>query len=1537
MESFCGSAFWDTDLSWNRRTNPDLTTCFQDTVMLWVPCSLLWFSAPFEFIAMAKSTNRRRPWTLLNITKLFFSLVLIAISLGELINCFVRLGRGFPLYPVDYAAPSIRLVTFGLTVSLIIGGRRAGFYTSAPLCLFWLLMSVGAIVRYRSIMIKVFNEDHLGSEHKMQNLEFDFIVTVVYFPVVTCQFLISCFADLSPRLKQKVNACPETKASFISAIFFWWFNGMVFLGYKQPLRLNDMWSLDQVNATRNIANNFDHFYRRERPPKKPTARRSGSETAGLTSSPEVGIMTPLFRTFLPELILLGFHKLAGSLLTFVNPLALDLLIRYMDSDDPAWHGTLFSFTMFFASMAESLFNSQYEYRIFLVSMRMRSAMINAIYRKALTLSSSAKGRFTTGEIVNLMAVDTQRIMEYIQVFNYLWTTPIQVALATYLLWQQLGVATLGGLFVMVSLLPINGWVTMYLRKYQLSIMIQKDRRIKLMNEMLAGIKVLKLYAWETAFQKRVQDLRNVELIYLKKQAYLNAAIVFSFACAPFLVALVSFGVYVTIDSQNILDANKAFVSLTLFNTVRVPLGLLPLIVSNTAMFLVSRDRINSYLRSDDLDPMAVQTDANQDEAVKVEDASFAWSRDSPAMLNDITVSVPKGSLVAIVGSVGSGKSSLLSAFLGDMIKLKGSVTVSGSLAYSPQQAWIQNESVRNNILFGHKYDKDRYDQVVEACALAPDLAVLPAGDSTEVGEKGINVSGGQKQRISIARAAYSGRDVYLLDDPLSAVDSHVGKHIFDKVIGPKGMLRDKTRVLVTHRLSVLPEVDTVVVMRDGRVSDCGSFQELLSRGGAFSEFLTQFIKEIEQNEEGFSEEDVELFSAIASHTTLSSPELVRYRSARSETSDIDSSAPEDSYLSGSIRRRRKSTYRSSGHESPGGAGSSMVSNVARSKQSLEDRASKAKLTEEEMAQEGSVKWRVYWDFVKAMGMWMTLFSIVTFIISHVFNIAGSIWLGLWSNDALDLKLATDPAQRNYRLGMYAMYGTVETVFILFGGVWLNLAMLRGSRVVHERMLHRVLRAPMAFFDTTPMGRILNRFSKDVDAADVTLPFNARMLLVQFMRTVVAFVLITLQTPLFLTAVLPLLLVYYYIQKVYIATSRQLKRLESISRSPIYVHFSETVTGSSSIRAYGVGKRFVDHSDELTDINHSTYFPSIVASRWLATRLEFIGYTIVLIAGLLAVSSRDILSPGMAGLSVSYALTVTLTMNMLVRSTSDTETNLVSVERCLEYTKVTQEAAWENPHFKPDPSWPVTGEVEFQNYSTRYRADLDLVLKGITCDIKPGEKVGIVGRTGAGKSSLTLALFRIIEAAGGCINIDGLDISTLGLYDLRRKLTIIPQDPVLFSGTLRSNLDPFDAKCEEELWRALEHSHLKDYVATLSEGLQHEIAEGGENISVGQRQLVCLARALLRKSRILILDEATAAVDMETDDLIQATIRREFADCTIITIAHRLNTILDYDRVIVLDSGEIAESDSPRELMKRESSIFYAMAKDANLVQAPHQD
>ncbi|KAL3254641.1 hypothetical protein MRX96_054165 [Rhipicephalus microplus] len=1135
-------------------------------------------------------------------------------------------------------------------------------------------------------------------------------------------------------------------------------------------------------------------------------------------------------------------------------------------------------------------------------------------------------------------------------------------------------------------------------------MKHKDRRLKLMNEILGGIKVLKLYAWEKSFQQRVQDIRDDEMKSLKVQAYLSAAVIFAFTCAPFLVALASFAVFIAIDTNNILDANKAFVSLSLFNILRVPMAFLPMLITFTAMFFVSLGRINKYLRSDELDPNAVQHNTSEGNPLVIKDASFAWEKHAQPTLDDLNISVPTGALAAVVGSVGSGKSSMLSAFLGDMVKLKGTVNINGSVAYCPQQAWIQNASVKSNITFGQPFDRDRYEQVIEACALKQDLDILPGGDDTEVGEKGINLSGGQKQRISLARAVYSGSSIYFFDDPLSAVDSHVGKHIFDKVIGPKGLLRKKTRLLVTHRLSVLPQVDMVIVLSDGKISDVGTYDELLTRGGAFSDFLVQFLQEGEETE-GVSDEDMQLLGEIVSQVGAST-ELARQYS-RLSANESDSTSDTERRA----RRRRTSSTRSAAEKSivqskvkpektpPCGCRSqtdrrgertSWIVDVAGFDAVVSARAVSFRhaggvdvylirrasfcpellpqlqpllnlssssyhrqrstphndhddhfrfsgkdgeycvvtlvgnvygdSTEHAASSEVSfidyspfasqVKWWVYLAYIKAMGKWLTALTFVSYVFSHAFNIMGSYWLSLWSNDALDPVLATDPQQRNFRLGMYAMYGIVETMFILVGSISLNLAALRGSKILHAGMLDRVLCSPMSFFDTTPMGRILNRFSKDIDTADVTLRFNLRMLMMQFFRTVVSFILISMENPIFLAAVIPLLIIYYFVQKFYIATSRQLKRLESISRSPIYVHFSETVSGSSSIRAYGAGERFVARSNELTDINHSSFFPSIAASRWLSIRLEFLGYSIVFIAALLAVLTRETLSPGLAGLSVSYALTVTSTLNMLVRATSDTETNLVAVERCFEYTRTPQEAPWERPDFKPDDRWPTAGRVVYDNYSTRYRNDLELVLKGISCDINPGEKIGILG---------------------GAICIDGMDISYLGLYDLRSKLTIIPQDPVLFSGTLRSNLDPFDSMKDDELWRALEHSHLKEYVAGLEKGLEHIITEGGENISVGQRQLVCLARALLRKSRILILDEATAAVDMETDDLIQATIRREFADCTIITIAHRLNTVLDYDRIMVLDRGQIVEFDAPRDLLKQETSVFYQLAKDANLV------
>ncbi|XP_051774745.1 ATP-binding cassette sub-family C member 3 isoform X7 [Erpetoichthys calabaricus] len=491
-------------------------------------------------------------------------------------------------------------------------------------------------------------------------------------------------------------------------------------------------------------------------------------------------------------------------------------------------------------------------------------------------------------------------------------------------------------------------------------------------------------------------------------------------------------------------------------------------------------------------------------------------------------------------------------------------------------------------------------------------------------------------------------------------------------------------------------------------------------------------------------------------------------------------------------------------------------------------------------------------------------------------------------------------------------------------------MLQAAGMIHQQMLHSILRSPLGFFEATPSGRILNRFSKDVDTIDTHIPDNIDIWMRTFWYTVTVFLVCSALTPVFLIVIVPLMMFYWWVQRFYVATSRQLKRLESVSRSPIYSHFSETITGTSVIRAYGRCNAFVLLSDMKVDENQKSYYPGIVSNRWLGIRVEFIGNCVVLFAALFAVIGKNNLNPGLVGLSVSYALQVTMSLNWMVRMTSDLESNIVAVERVKEYSETPTEAPWIIKEKRPPQEWPGKGDVEFHNYSVRYREGLDLVLKNLNLKVKGGEKIGIVGRTGAGKSSMTLSLFRILEAAAGEITVDEVKISDIGLHDLRTKLTIIPQDPVLFSGTLRMNLDPFNNYTDEEVWKILQLSHLNKFVSSQAAQLELECSEGGENLSVGQRQLVCLARALLRKTRILVLDEATAAVDLETDNLIQSTIRTQFEDCTVFTIAHRLNTIMDYTRVLVLDKGQIAEFDTPANLISKKG-IFYSMAKDAGLV------
>ncbi|XP_069963569.1 multidrug resistance-associated protein 1 isoform X5 [Bactrocera oleae] len=1543
MDEFCGSQFWNANQTW-WTSDPDFTKCFEKTVLVWGPCAFLWIFSVFDFYYLKASLDKNIPWNKLNISKLVLNSALLILSATDLVVALVKKGdeaTASLIHPTDIWGPIIKFATFLLLFIFIPLNRKYGVQTSGTQFLFWFLLVIFAIPQCRTEVResrernKILNSD-IADKPAYSWDEYNYVSYIIYFAFSCAMLLLNCFADAMPRetkYKRTNNEIPESSSSFLSRVTYTWFDGMAWKGYRNPLEEKDLWDLRPQDSCREIMPIFAYYWNKSvhkndksHTPPQPKAQYSNGKVEFENPHGRSGekkkvtsIMPPIIKSFGGVFLFGSLMKLICDLLTFVQPQVLSLIISFVEdyADEnserqPEWKGIFYSALLFITAAAQTFILGQYFHRMFVVGLRIRTALINAIYRKALVISNATRKQSTVGEIVNLMAVDAQRFMDLTTYLNMIWSAPLQIALAMYFLWLQLGPSVLAGLAVMIILIPVNGVIANRIKVYQIRQMKYKDERVKLMNEVLSGIKVLKLYAWEPSFENQVLQIREKEIETLKAAAYLNAGTSFLWSCAPFLVSLVTFGTYVLIDENNVLDATKIFVSLSLFNILRFPLIMLPMLITNMVQTQVSVKRINKFMNSEELDPNSVQHDPKEAEPMIIRKGAFSWG-DGEQTLKNIDLTVKKGTLCAVVGTVGSGKSSLIQALLGEMDKLSGRVNTVGSIAYVPQQAWIQNATLRDNILFGLEYDRKRYNRVIDACALRSDIDMLSAGDQTEIGEKGINLSGGQKQRVSLARAVYSNADLYLLDDPLSAVDSHVGKHIFEEVIGPNGLLAKKTRVLVTHGITFLPQTNNIYVMKLGEISESGTYQELLARKGAFAEFIIQHLQESTEEVEDLDEIKQQLEGTVQSEELLGTLEKV-ISLARTESLSDSVSVKSLESGKGSLRRRKIGRQDSE---------ISAISTVSQKQTEVEE----GKLIETEKSETGGVQLAVYKHYIKSVGVFLSLATLFLNFVYQAFSIGSNLWLTQWSNDR---RVANDTGLRDMYLGVYGAFGFGQVVSNYISVLNISLGCIYSSIILHNHLIKNVFRLPMDFFDMTPLGRIMNRFAKDIDTIDNVLPQNWRVVISQFFSVLATIAVISMSTPIFLAVIIPIGFLYYFAQRFYVASSRQLMRLESVSRSPIYTHFSETITGVTTIRAYTVQDRFIDESDNRVDKNQVCKYPSLIANRWLAVRLEMVGNLIILFASLFAVLGGQS-NPGLVGLSVSYALQVTQTLNWLVRMTSDIETNIVAVERIKEYGETKQEAPWELENSKVPRDWPMEGQVVFENFKVRYREGLDLVLRGITFTIRGGEKVGIVGRTGAGKSSLTLSLFRIIESAGGRIFIDGVDIATLGLHMLRSRLTIIPQDPVLFSGTLRINLDPFEVKSDDELWKALELSHLKTFVKTLPAGLNHEISEGGENLSVGQRQLVCLARALLRKTRVLVLDEATAAVDLETDDLIQKTIRSEFKECTVLTIAHRLNTIMDSDKVIVLDKGEVTEFASPVELLDNPKSAFYSMAKDANLV------
>lgn len=1303
---------------------------------------------------------------------------------------------------------------------------------------------------------------------------------------------------------------PLQNADVFSKLTFSWMSPLMSKGYETFLTAKDLPGLTPENSTKYSSDLFAKYWQKQ-----------------LSSKKNPSLTWALIKAFGSQFLAGSFFKILQDLLAFTQPQLLRLLIKFVNDysqkkeDATLTRGFTIAFGMFFVSICQTAVLHQYFQRVFEVGMKIKSSLTASIYQKSLVLSTEDRGKKTTGDIVNLMSVDTQRLQDLCQYGQTLWSGPFQIFLCLASLHNLLGNSMWAGVAIMLIMIPINAMAAKYQKQLQAKQMAAKDLRTRLTNELLTNIKSLKLYGWEIPFTEKLNRVRNdMELKNLKTIGLFMSLLNFLWSSTPYLVSCATFACYVFTNDKP-LTTDMVFPALNLFNLLTFPLAIFPMVISSIIEASVAISRLTNFFVMDEVQPDAVihldRATSMGEESVSIVDGTFLWQRKDSykVALANINFTARKGELSCIVGKVGSGKSAFLQAILGDLHKSAGLVTVKGHIAYVAQSPWIMNATVKNNILFGAKYDPEFYKRTIEACALSDDLLILPDGDETVVGEKGISLSGGQKARVSLARAVYSRADVYLLDDVLSAVDEHVGAHIIKQVLSAEtGLLASKTRILATNNINVLSQADTITMLSEGRIVEQGTTTEVRNSKGSIYSLIKEFGKKSSSSNAVLSGDTSTLVSTAG--TSSESP---------SETEDpIDISASDLKKDKPSMNHRRRGSDRTLRR----------ASMASFTQVEIEDEeGSRRTRMQQEHVEQGKVKWDVYKEYAKSCNPVAVVFFFVFIILANALSVSSGFWLKHWSE-----KNTESGSNKNFGffLGVYfAICISTSLASVLYTLILMIGCSIQAAQKLHQRILISVIRSPMSFFETTPLGRIINRFSNDIYRIDQLL---ARVLSQFFSNsTNVSFTLlvITYNTPPFVLFIAPLAFLYLYYQKRYLRTSRELKRLESVSKSPIYAQFQETLGGISTIRAYGQQDRFTFNNESYMDANLKAYFPSFSANRWLAVRLEFIGSVIILCASGLSIAMIGYghITSGTIGLAMSYALQITQSLNWIVRMTVEVETNIVSVERVLEYSNLPSEAPAIIEDHRPSASWPQNGKVEFKDYSTRYRPELDLVLKDINLTFEPQEKIGIVGRTGAGKSSLTLALFRIIEPAAGHIDIDSLNTSTIGLADLRHHLSIIPQDSQAFEGTLRENLDPNNEYDDTDLWRALDLAHLKDHVVKNMEGgLDAKITELGSNLSLGQRQLLSLSRALLVRSKILVLDEATASIDVETDRNIQKTIREEFKDRTIITIAHRLNTIADSDKIVVLSDGRVEEFGAPQDLLQNKDSLFYSLAKQGGLVE-----
>ncbi|CAG9809558.1 unnamed protein product [Chironomus riparius] len=1283
---------------------------------------------------------------------------------------------------------------------------------------------------------------------------------------------------------QKVADNPKENANLLSKITFFWTVNLFRKGFRKDLKVEDLYRPLKSDESERLGDRLEKNWNEQvtKNPSKPS------------------LIKALFKTFWREYSVLAFHIILNEIcVKILLALFLGRLLDYFSPNSTSSKGSAYinAGVLLGLNAINAVTANQFLVTSYSNGMKVRLATCSLIYRKSLRLSSTALGNTSVGKVVNLLSNDVSRFDIVSVVLHYMWAAPLLAIIVGALLYIQVGIGGLIGMLVIAVVTPLQSWTGKLASKFRLQTAIRTDERVRLMDEIVNGIQVIKLYAWEKSFKKLIALARKMELKVIRKASYVRA-LYMTFVLFTTRSALFSTMMAIVILGDE-LTASKVFVISSLYQIIATVLsqmfvrGIAEIAEALVAMerlqnLLVCDEKIEDIMISDKVcnengNGLANVKDKADDKVpsniiLQMDNVCCRWNAiteepktECRLTLDSINLTVHRGKLIGILGHVGAGKSSLLQTILRELPIDSGTMSINGKISFAPQESWVFSSSIRQNILFGCQMKKERYDKVVKACALDKDFEMFPKGDLTIIGERGSSLSGGQKARLSLARSLYREADLYLFDDPLSAVDAHVGKHLFEECLSNIGFLgkQDATRVLVTHQVHFLKNADWVVLMKNGRIEKQGHADDILQD--------EKDIKEIAEEVETFKRSLSRSLSVASTGSNLSDT--------------LDNSFGDDDEIEPDVHK-----------------------NI-------------------EESSKGKIKGNIALHYLKAGGSIPKItFVFALFLITQAIASTFDYYVGFWT-DQEELRsyynnstTVTDE-EMSYLLdsSLLIYIGGILIVTLFFKAIIRSIFFysitITASKNLHKMSFEGVISTKMRFFDLNPSGRILNRFSKDLGAIDEWL---AKCLLdsVQvILLGVGSIVITTIINPYFLIPAVILFIIFAYLRRFFLKTSKNLKRLEGITRSPAYVHLAATINGLSTVRAFGAQDILRREFDQHQDLHTRAWFLYINVAQAFGFTLDVLCMIFVSCVTLSFLIFETSNRGASVGLAITQSMTLTSMLQWGIRQSAEVMNQMMAVERVLEYQGLEPEQ--KEVKKVADKDWPKEGAIKFNNVVYRYAKEMEPALRGITFSVNPSDKIGIVGRTGAGKSSLIGSLFRIAEIEGEIL-IDDIDTRALSLEQLRSRIAIIPQDPVLFSGTMRKNLDPFDDYQDEALWKALEDVKLKEIEGLRTQGLQALVTAGGSNFSVGERQLICLARAILRQNKILVLDEATANVDPETDALIQQTIREKFVHCTVLTIAHRLYTVMDSDKILVMNFGKVVEYDSPENLLKITDGTFRSM-------------